>query len=83
MPCAGNTGEICGGGNQVQIYQDIAWQDPTSAELINVLQQYNASLAQVFLQVQQYQSDITALQNAGTSSSGSKVKRLPPSLQGL
>ena len=75
MTCAGNSAELCGDGNRIQVYEDSTWIDPTAADLAAVLQLYNETLAQVLDAVSKYKSDIAALQAEEGKSQGSKVRR--------
>jgi hypothetical protein len=62
MACAGNPSELCGGGNRVQVYQDITWVVPTASQLVTALQQYNDTLAQAKDDVSNYHQDMMQYQ---------------------
>ncbi len=70
MPCDGNTGEICGGGNRILIYQDAAWVLLTDIEFAEQLQALEALLQQLQVLIQKWNQDLqtynTALKAAAT-----------------
>jgi hypothetical protein len=75
MVCAGDSSELCGDSNRIQVYEDSTWTNPTAADLVAIIQQYNNTVAQAVAAVAQYKSDITALQATEAQSPGSKVRR--------
>jgi hypothetical protein len=75
MPCSGNGGETCGGGNRIQIYSDTTWEDPTYAELADAVHQYNASVWQALQVIEDYRGHLETLQGILQSSPSAKVKR--------
>jgi len=60
--CTGNSTELCGGGNRIQIYKDSTWTDPTFAQLADAIEQYNASLAAARATISDYRNNIDTLQ---------------------
>ncbi|CEL06505.1 hypothetical protein ASPCAL09681 [Aspergillus calidoustus] len=75
MPCSGNGGETCGGGNRIQIYSDTTWEDPTYEELADAVHQYNASVWQALQVIEDYRGHLEILQGILQSSPSAKVKR--------
>ncbi len=73
--CAGDPSELCGNGNRLQLYQDTTCFSPTTQQLIDELNQYNATLASARSAIQTLHNDMQQYQNDGGSSSGSKPKR--------
>jgi hypothetical protein len=45
--CAGDGKQACGEAGRIQIYEDAAWSNPTLAELIAAVEQYNATMEEV------------------------------------
>ncbi|KAL3456958.1 hypothetical protein BJX64DRAFT_293642 [Aspergillus heterothallicus] len=72
--CAGNTGEACGGGNRIQIYEDSKWADPTLDELADAIRKYNATVVEARAVLESYNEHLQTLQDIMASSS-SKTKR--------
>jgi len=60
--CGGNPAQWCGNVNRVLVYTDMAWTDPTRAELIALMVQYNATLSDVADAITEYERQLTALQ---------------------
>ncbi|KAL2802194.1 hypothetical protein BJX63DRAFT_441347 [Aspergillus granulosus] len=75
MPCSGNPGETCGGGNRIQIYSDATWEDPTYGELTDAVHQYNASVWQALQVIEDYRGHLETLQGILQSGQSTKVKR--------
>jgi predicted Fe-S protein YdhL (DUF1289 family) len=73
--CDGDSTEICGGGNRIQIYEDTTWVLPTPQEVVDALTQFNSTVSQAQAAIAQYQSDLQKFQTDTAASSGSKVKR--------
>jgi hypothetical protein len=57
-PCTGNPTELCGGTNNILIYQDNSWVYPTVPSIETALQAYNQSLFAYLTAVQTWRSDI-------------------------
>ena len=62
ITCTGNSTELCGGGDRIQIYKDSTWTDPTFAQLADAIEQYNASLAAARATISDYRNNIDTLQ---------------------
>jgi hypothetical protein len=73
-PCTGNSTELCGGGDRIQIYKDSTWTDPTFVQLADAIEQYNASLAEGRAIISDYRNNIDTLQTL-LGQSGKKSRR--------
>ncbi|KAK4226037.1 hypothetical protein QBC38DRAFT_529662 [Podospora fimiseda] len=40
MACAGNSQQLCGSGNRIQVYEDKTWKDPTKDEMNKLIRDY-------------------------------------------
>jgi len=56
--CGGNPAQWCGNVNRVLVYTDTAWTDPTRAELIALMVQYNATLSDVANAITEYEHQL-------------------------
>jgi lipid II:glycine glycyltransferase (peptidoglycan interpeptide bridge formation enzyme) len=87
MPCDRNTGEICGGGNRILIYQDAAWVLLTDLEFAAQLQALEALLQQLQVLIQKWSQDLqtynTTLQAATTQNQKKKRATISVSQAGM
>lgn len=73
--CAGNSLELCGNGNRIQIFQDTSWYVPSTRQLIDALNDYDSALSSARSAMQTYHDHLQQYKNDGGSISGSKSKR--------
>lgn len=78
MSCAGNSHEICGGGNRILIYQDVLWALPTIASFANEdLQTLIDALMDLRTSILNYQAAVDDFRTF-LLSGGQKRRRLEP-----
>lgn len=71
MRCAGNPGEVCGGSNRIQVYEDTEWKDPTVDELADLIRRYHAAMTAA----RRLLEEAETLFSDTTPPSGTKTKR--------
>lgn len=74
--CAGNSGEVCGGGNRIQVYKDTTWRVPPDADVADSFQALSDALAQAKADIQDYLAAVQALDKI-QSQGPSKRRRWP------
>jgi hypothetical protein len=71
-PCAGNSTELCGGGNRIDVYQDLSWFIPSIPQLITATEELNATLFQLQQEINAYEQDISEALSQGKASSSKR-----------
>ncbi len=72
MVCSGNSSEICGAGNRVQVYQDQSWTAPSLAALITAAQAYNETMLLYRNLMQNYSDTMTEWTSAQNQNSSQR-----------
>ncbi|KAF7117583.1 hypothetical protein CNMCM5793_006635 [Aspergillus hiratsukae] len=72
QPCAGDPTEFCGSGGRIQIFEDETWYNPTKAQLAAAVQSYIDSMTEALQGIQDYQNEMTHLQQLLNGAAKSK-----------
>jgi hypothetical protein len=71
-PCAGDSTEICGNVNRIDVYQDVLWFIPSIQDRINAIIQLNTIIIELQQEITEYQTDVTEAKAQGTTQSSGK-----------